>query len=99
MEETLHMIIYDIEDNRIRYKIAEVCKDYGLDRIQLSVFAGMLAPEKRKKLFDDLKSKLGKETFGRIILVPICHKDIEKKLEIIEYGKSVKKEFFANPST
>ena len=49
MEETLHMIIYDIEDNRIRYKIAEVCKDYGLDRIQLSVFAGMLAPEKRKR--------------------------------------------------
>ena len=28
------ILIYDIPDDRIRHKVSERCKDYGLDRIQ-----------------------------------------------------------------
>ena len=37
------LIVYDIPNDRIRGKIADVCLDYGLDRIQWSAFLGDLA--------------------------------------------------------
>lgn len=36
MEELTLFVFYDIEIDKIRNKIADVCKDYGLIRIQFS---------------------------------------------------------------
>lgn len=38
MEEYTVYLFYDIENDGIRNKIAETCKDYGLERIQFSGF-------------------------------------------------------------
>ncbi|HHY34164.1 MAG TPA: CRISPR-associated endonuclease Cas2 [Firmicutes bacterium] len=35
------LVIYDIVEEKVRRRIAEVCKDYGLERIQYSAFFGM----------------------------------------------------------
>jgi CRISPR-associated protein Cas2 len=35
-------VLYDIEDDRIRSKIAKFCKQAGLYRVQFSVFLGSL---------------------------------------------------------
>lgn len=32
------ILIYDIEDDKLRTRAAEVCFDYGLERIQFSAF-------------------------------------------------------------
>ena len=45
MEELRTLVIYDIEDDRIRLKISETCLDYGLVRIQFSAFLGTLESE------------------------------------------------------
>jgi CRISPR-associated protein Cas2 len=44
------LIIYDISDDRLRYRIAEILKDQGLTRIQRSAFIGELTPQERDDL-------------------------------------------------
>ena len=36
------VLIYDIENDRLRTRVAGICLDYGLERIQFSAFFGKL---------------------------------------------------------
>jgi len=76
------LVIYDIPDDRIRYKISERCKDYGLDRIQYSAFAGDLDRNRREELLMRLKKTLGKKE-GNIRLQPVCTRDVALAKEIV----------------
>ena len=50
-------VLYDIENNRARTRIAKYCKQAGLYRVQLSVFLGKLAPNGK----DELELKIAAE--------------------------------------
>jgi len=69
------ILIYDIPDDKIRQKISERCKDYGLSRIQYSAFAGDLDRNRREELLMRLKKTLGKKE-GNIRLQPVCTRDV-----------------------
>lgn len=43
-------VIYDITENRIRQKVSDCCKSYGLYRVQKSVFLGDLDTNDRDSL-------------------------------------------------
>jgi CRISPR-associated protein Cas2 len=86
MEELRTLVIYDIQDDRIRLRISETCLDYGLARIQFSAFQGTLNRNKREELFLRLTSILD-DNAGRILLQPICHKDVKDTL-LKENGKA-----------
>ena len=86
MEELRTLVIYDIENDRIRLKISETCLDYGLARIQFSAFLGSLNRNKREELFLKLSSILDGNA-GKILLQPICHKDVKDTL-LKENGKA-----------
>ena len=43
-------VIYDITENRIRQKVSDRCKGYGLYRVQKSVFLGDLNTNERDSL-------------------------------------------------
>lgn len=75
------LVIYDIVEDKTRNKIAEVCKDYGLHRIQWSAFMGMTDRNRREELMLKLKRTLGK-TEGNIQMFVICEKDLRFKKEI-----------------
>ncbi|MFQ5802026.1 MAG: CRISPR-associated endonuclease Cas2 [Candidatus Methylomirabilales bacterium] len=75
-------VIYDIQDDRVRYRIANVCKDYGLARVQFSAFAGPLNANKREELFLRLCRDLG-EHQGKVLVLPVCEKDEKAKRELI----------------
>lgn len=77
------LVVYDIPNDRARGKIANVCLDYGLDRIQYSVFAGDLQRTHQEELLKKIAAKLGKRP-GKVHLFAICEKDWRLKLEIVQ---------------
>lgn len=81
VEELTTYVLYDIPDDGIRAKIADVCKDYGLERIQFSAFCGPLTRNKREELFLRLGDVLG-ERPGKILLQPVCEKDARDGLRV-----------------
>ena len=81
------LVIYDIPDDRIRNKIGEACKDYGLERIQYSAFLGDMNLNRREELRLRLQRTLGKEE-GNIQIYPFCDKDLKLKKTIINEKKT-----------
>lgn len=75
-------VVYDIVDDRIRARIANTCKDYGLERIQYSAFRGSLDTTRRGELFTRLADELGRE-IGRILMLPLCEKDAQARREVV----------------
>ncbi len=75
------IVVYDIPHNRTRTKVADICQDYGLDRIQYSAFAGDLHRVHQEELMHKLHQRLGKRS-GKIYLYPLCQKDWEARIEI-----------------
>jgi len=64
-------IFYDVPDDRLRTRIADVLKDYGLERIQKSVFFGRLSRNRVEELCLVLDDLIGeKEADVRIVFVP-----------------------------
>jgi CRISPR-associated protein Cas2 len=68
------LVVYDIVDDNKRNKIADVCLDYGMDRIQYSAFAGDLTTTHQDELMLKVQAVLGKRP-GKVQLVPVCEKD------------------------
>jgi hypothetical protein len=46
-QELLTFVVYDIVDDGVRGRVANACKDYGLERIQYSAFCGALDSTRR----------------------------------------------------
>ncbi|MFQ3537077.1 MAG: CRISPR-associated endonuclease Cas2 [Aggregatilineales bacterium] len=75
------LVIYDISDDRIRTKVADVCLNYGLDRIQNSAFVGMLPRSLQEELMLRVEKLLGNQT-GIIQLIAVSPKDWSNRLEV-----------------
>ncbi|MBA3534904.1 MAG: CRISPR-associated endonuclease Cas2 [Ardenticatenales bacterium] len=73
------LLIYDISHDGARQKVADVCLDYGLDRVQYSAFLGELSRNHQEMLILRIRERLGKHE-GNVYLIPICHKDWEQRL-------------------
>jgi CRISPR-associated protein Cas2 len=75
------LLVYDIPNDRVRTKVADICLDYGLERIQYSAFLGKLHRNLQEELMLKIKRKMGKKE-GNVRLYPICDKDLQQSLEI-----------------
>lgn len=69
------LLIYDIAHDGRRAKAADVCKDFGLSRIQYSAFLGDISHARQGELLQKLRRCLG-QTDARIHLFPLCEKDL-----------------------
>jgi CRISPR-associated protein Cas2 len=81
MQELRTLVMYDIEDDRVRYRVSEACLDFGLERIQFSVFRGKLNRNKREELLMRLTNLLDDEQ-GKILIQPMCEDDFKSALEL-----------------
>jgi CRISPR-associated protein Cas2 len=81
------LLVYDIEQDNRRTKIADACLDYGLDRIQYSAFTGMLSRTHQEELMLKI-SHLLDETPGKIHLYQIDDTAWKHRL-IIENGQDI----------
>lgn len=82
------LVIFDIPSDKIRYKIGETCKDYGLQRIQKSSFLGNINHNRNEELRIKLKKVLGNKP-GNIQMFPLCKKDFIMRKLIINEEESI----------
>ncbi len=54
-----YMVIYDVPSDKIRPKLADICLDHGLERIQYSAFLGEMELAYKQALLNKLRRKLG----------------------------------------
>ncbi len=76
-----YLLIYDITDDRARTKVADLCLDYGLQRIQYSAFLGNLP----RTLQEELLLKIGRVLRGKaadVRLIPLCERDLAQSKQL-----------------
>jgi len=78
------LLIYDIENDKLRGRAADICFDYGLERIQFSAFYGKLNRNRRQELALRLRAEIGDQS-GRVRLVPVCEQDIKEMWVFDQY--------------
>jgi CRISPR-associated protein Cas2 len=76
------LLIYDISHDGARSKVADVCLDYGLERIQYSAFAGELNAIHRRELLLKIQRRLG--THGASIQLFLLDEKCWSSRHIIE---------------
>lgn len=67
------LVIYDISDDSVRLRISNLCKRFGLSRIQKSAFLGEISSSRRKELVKKLRRSLRGQ--GNIQVFVICKPD------------------------
>jgi len=75
------IVTYDISNDKSRKRISECCLDYGLDRMQYSVFYGRLKPTQIRALSKTLEPLIKD---GHVMIVGIASDDWDKRIEIGE---------------
>jgi CRISPR-associated protein Cas2 len=77
-------LIYDIEDDKLRNRTADICMNYGLARIQFSAFFGKLNRNLRQELCLRLQRELGKQS-ARVRIIPVCQQDLKEMWILDQY--------------
>lgn len=83
------LLIYDIPDDRLRIKVADVCLDYGLRRIQYSSFLGELSHNRQGEIIQKIRRRIGRHE-ANVQLFPLCEKDLALRREIVVKPEEVK---------
>jgi len=76
------LLIYDIADDKVRGKVAEVCLDYGLQRIQYSSFLGEMSRNRQGEIMLKLKRVIG-QVEANVQIFPLCEKDLALRKQIV----------------
>lgn len=82
--EVCVIVIYDIQDDRLRNRISELCLDYGLERIQYSAFFGKLTRNLRQELSLRIQREIG-DGVARVHVVPVCEEDVKQMWVLEQY--------------
>ena len=76
------LLLYDIPDNKIRAKVADICLDYGLERIQYSTFLGDLSRNRQEEILQKMRRRVG-QACANVQLFPICERDLRSHKELV----------------
>lgn len=76
------LLVYDIPEDKVRAKVADICLDYGLKRIQYSAFFGELSHNRQAEILQKIRRKVGK-TSANVQIFPVCEKDLALRKELV----------------
>ncbi len=80
------LLIYDIAHDGARAKVADVCLDYGLQRIQYSAFFGELSHTHQRELLVKIGRRIGNHS-ANVQLFPLDEKSWSGRRVIERKGK------------
>ncbi len=71
-----YLLIYDISHDGTRNKVADLCLDYGLERIQYSAFQGDLSKTHQRELWMQISKQVSAHRTqpARVYLYPLDEK-------------------------
>jgi CRISPR-associated protein Cas2 len=75
--ETLVWVIYDILADKSRTKVAKLCKEAGLYRVQKSVFLGTIERNRLDELILQVEVLIDQNT-DKLYAFPMCQPDFKK---------------------
>jgi CRISPR-associated protein Cas2 len=75
--ETLVWVIYDISEDKPRTRIAKLCKEAGLYRVQKSVFLGTIERNRLDELSMQIDDHMDEAT-DSVYIFPLCQPDFKK---------------------
>jgi CRISPR-associated protein Cas2 len=73
----LTWVVYDISKDRTRTKVAKRCLDFGLYRVQKSVFLGDIASNRIEEIILFSRELMNLET-DSVYVFPMCQEDFGK---------------------
>ena len=73
----LTWVVYDIAKDRTRERVARRCLDFGLYRVQKSVFLGDLAPNRAEEILLFSRELLDPEA-DSVYVFPMCREDFDR---------------------
>ena len=76
-------VIYDISNDRVRGRVAKICKGYGLYRVQKSAFLGDLNKSESESIALEFEELI--EEMDSVFVFPMCD-DCFKKIRLIGEG-------------
>ncbi len=74
--------MYDVPDDRLRTRIATICEDYGLQRIQYSTFVGPMSRNRQEEAFMKITRRVGTQE-ANVLLLAICDKDLALRKHLV----------------
>lgn len=69
-------VLYDIEDDKVRTKVAKLCKQAGLYRVQFSVFLGMLDANAKDSLELQIKDLMDEQK-DSVYMFPMSKNELQ----------------------
>ncbi|WP_066367539.1 CRISPR-associated endonuclease Cas2 [Neobacillus fumarioli] len=76
------LLIYDITEDKLRTKTANMCKDYGLFRVQYSAFFGEISRNLHGELTRRLKQLLKNSGRSSVIIFPLSQDSLENVVKL-----------------
>ncbi|MBK6929458.1 MAG: CRISPR-associated endonuclease Cas2 [Saprospirales bacterium] len=70
-------VMYDIEKDRARNRVAKICKQAGLYRVQYSVFLGTLDAHEKDTLELRLKDEIN-EALDKVYIFPMSKSELQQ---------------------
>jgi CRISPR-associated protein Cas2 len=82
------VVLYDVEDDRIRARVSDICLNYGLERIQYSAFLGKINRNRRQELSLRLQEEVGAEQ-ARLRIIPVTEDALKEMWVHDQYSRKV----------
>ena len=76
------IVMYDVPDDRLRTRIARICEDYGMQRIQYSTFVGPMNRNRQEEAFMKITRGVGKQE-ANVLLLAVCDKDLAMRKHLV----------------
>ncbi len=73
----LTWVVYDIRQDKVRNRVARLCKNAGLYRVQLSVFLGDVEVNRLDELHVQCEELIDEKT-DSLYIFPMCAEDFKK---------------------
>ncbi|WKN29545.1 CRISPR-associated endonuclease Cas2 [Porifericola rhodea] len=74
-------VMYDIQENKPRTKVAKLCKQAGLYRVQKSVFLGTLTAHEKDTLELQIEEEIDEDT-DSVYIFPMSKKELRETVLI-----------------